>query len=65
MVSGSRKENVLVWDTLASAQSKDLKPSHELEYKGDSAIMAFNPRYNLFATADKVVVLWVPDQNMF
>jgi len=64
VVSGSRKENVLVWDTLASAQTKDLKPSHELEYKGDSAIIAFNPRYNLFATGDKEVVFWVPDQNL-
>lgn len=64
VVSGSRKENILVWDTLASAQSNDLKPSHQLEYKGDSAIVAFNPRYNLFATGDREVVLWVPDQNL-
>lgn len=64
VISGSRKQNILVWDTLASAQSKDLRPSHELEYKGNSAVLAFNPRYNLFATGDKEVVIWVPDQNL-
>jgi len=64
VISGSRKD-VLVWDTLATAQDKKLKPIHELEYKGDSAVIAFNPRYNFFATGDKELVFWVPDQNLF
>jgi COMPASS component SWD2 len=64
VLSGSRQQNVLVWDTLASAQERFLKPIHELEYKGDSAVIAFNPRYNFFATADKEVVFWMPDQSL-
>ncbi|KAH8588177.1 WD repeat-containing protein [Bisporella sp. PMI_857] len=62
VISGSRK-NILVWDTLASAQSDNLKPSYELEYNGESGVSAFNPRYNFFASGDKEVVFWVPDQH--
>jgi COMPASS component SWD2 len=64
VLSGSRQQNVLVWDTLASAQERFLRPIHELEHKGDSAVIAFNPRYNFFATGDKEVVFWVPDQSL-
>ncbi|PMD22131.1 WD repeat-containing protein-like protein [Hyaloscypha hepaticicola] len=64
VVSGSRQQNVLVWDTLASAQERFLRPVHELEYKEGSAVIAFNPRYNIFATGEKEVVFWVPDQSL-
>jgi COMPASS component SWD2 len=64
VISGSRWENVLVWDTLSTGQDKNMTPSHELEYKGDSAVIAFNPRWNFFATGDKEVVFWVPDLNL-
>ncbi|KAH7419310.1 WD repeat-containing protein-like protein [Cadophora sp. MPI-SDFR-AT-0126] len=64
VISGSRGQNVLVWDTLAAAPERFLAPIHELEYTGDSAVIAFNPRYNFFATADKEVVFWVPDQSL-
>jgi COMPASS component SWD2 len=64
VVSGTRQQSVLVWDTLASCTERLLKPLHELEYRGDSACIAFNPRYNFFATADKEVVFWVPDPSL-
>jgi len=64
VISGSRK-NISVWDTLATAQETNLKPIHELEYNGESAVVAFNPRYNFFGTGDKEVVFWVPDPNAF
>jgi COMPASS component SWD2 len=64
VVSGTRQQNVLVWDTLGAPTEKILKPVYELDHKGDSAVMAFNPRYNFFATADKEVVFWVPDMNL-
>lgn len=64
VISGSRQQNVLVWDTLAPAREGALSPINELEHKGDSAVIAFNPRYNFFATADKEVVFWVPDQSL-
>jgi COMPASS component SWD2 len=64
VMSGSRRENILVWDTLATPDSnKALKPIHELEHKGDTAVIAWNPKYNMFATADKEVVYWVPDKE--
>lgn len=62
--SGSRSQNVLVWDAMASNQERFLAPVHELEYKGDSAVIAFNPRSHFFATADKEVVFWTPDQSL-
>ncbi|KAK6581460.1 hypothetical protein PZA11_006151 [Diplocarpon coronariae] len=64
VISGSRGQNVLVWDTLASASESFLTPIQELEYNGDSAVVAFNPRYNFFATADKEVIFWVPDLSL-
>jgi COMPASS component SWD2 len=64
VISGTRQQNVLVWDTLAPAPEKVLRPIHELDYRGDSAVIAFNPRYNFFATGDKQVVFWVPDLNL-
>lgn len=63
VVSGAYK-NVLVWDTLATAQETNLKPSIELEYDGESAVIAFNPRYNFFGTGDKDVVFWVPEMSV-
>ena len=68
VVSGSRGQNCLVWDTLAvpSAEEtgKRVNPVHELEYRGESACIAFNPRYNFFATGDQDVVFWVPDPSL-
>jgi COMPASS component SWD2 len=64
VLSGSRRENVLVWDTFIPAPAnKQLSPIHELEMKSEAAVLAFNPRYNFFATADKEVVFWVPDPH--
>ena len=31
--------------------------------KSEAAVLAFNPRYNFFAAADKEVVFWVPDPH--
>jgi len=63
VVSGSG-QNVLVWDTLGSVgEKKELDPVHVLEDKRQSALLAFNPRYNFFATADQDVVFWVPDPH--
>ncbi|EHK99514.1 putative WD repeat-containing protein 82-B [Glarea lozoyensis 74030] len=56
VMSGSRRENILVWDTLAPPDSnKHLRPTHELEHKGDTAVIAWNPRFNMFATADREI----------
>ncbi|ROT42781.1 WD repeat-containing protein [Sodiomyces alkalinus F11] len=63
VLSGSKKD-VLVWDTLSQpAENKALDPSWVLEDKRQAAVLAFNPRYNFFATADQEVLFWVPDPH--
>jgi COMPASS component SWD2 len=63
VLSGSKKD-VLVWDTLSSAlSSKTLEPTHVLEEKREAAVVAFSPRYNLFATADQDLMFWLPDPH--
>ncbi|TDZ30356.1 WD repeat-containing protein 82 [Colletotrichum sidae] len=64
VLSGTKKD-VLVWDTLTPPTNEDktLDPIWTLEDKREAAVMAFNPRYNFFATADQDVVFWVPDPH--
>ncbi|KAH7127690.1 WD40-repeat-containing domain protein [Dactylonectria macrodidyma] len=63
VLSGSKKD-VLVWDTLATpGENKVLKPSWTLPDKREAAVLAFNPRYNFFATADQELLFWVPDPH--
>lgn len=66
VLSGTRQKNVLVWETLTGSAeaSKSVAPAHELPHMDGSALIAFNPRYNMFATADKEVVFWLPDQSL-
>lgn len=63
VISGQRRENVLVWDTQQQTENKKVAPVHELESKSEAAVTAFNPRYNMFASGDKELVFWVPDPN--
>ncbi|KAG5916928.1 hypothetical protein E4U61_003183 [Claviceps capensis] len=61
IISGS-KQDVLVYDSLASIpHNKILKPMATLQDKRDTAVLAFNPRYNFFATANQDLVFWLPD----
>lgn len=63
VLSGSKKD-VLVWDTLASpGENKVLEPTHTLAEKREAAVLAFNPRYNFFATADQELLFWLPDPH--
>ncbi|SPO00570.1 related to histone methyltransferase [Cephalotrichum gorgonifer] len=68
VISGTKK-GVIGWDvnsTAAPGVTDNLKvkdPSFTLEDKREAAVLAFNPRYNHFATADEDVVFWVPDQG--
>lgn len=63
VISGSRGEKIMIWDTMGSAQEKVLSPIHEIDGKGEAAVVAFSPRHNFFAVADKEVVFWMPDLN--
>lgn len=63
VVSGARKD-LFVWDTLAvPSHNKVLEPTHVLEDKRESAIVAWNPRYNMIATADQELLFWLPDPH--
>ncbi|KIH93704.1 COMPASS component SWD2 [Sporothrix brasiliensis 5110] len=63
-VLGGTKQNVMVWDTLGSVgENKVLNPAFVLEDKREAAVVAFNPRFNFFATADQALVFWLPDAN--
>lgn len=63
-VLGGTRQNILVWDTLgAVGENKVLNPAFVLEDKREGAVVAFNPRYNFFATADQALVFWLPDAN--
>lgn len=65
VLAGSRN-GVLAWDVKGAstgAENKVADPTFVLEEKREAAVLAFNPRYNHFATADEDVVFWVPDMG--
>ncbi|KFA63444.1 hypothetical protein S40285_00389 [Stachybotrys chlorohalonatus IBT 40285] len=64
VVSGG-KADVLVWDTLKQpGDNKVLAPTWTLQEKRETAVVAFNPRYNFMATADQELVFWLPDPHV-
>ncbi|KAF3769972.1 WD40 repeat-like protein [Cryphonectria parasitica EP155] len=65
VLSGSRKD-VLIWDVLSipSDGRKELHPTHVLEDKKEAAVLAYNPRFNFFATADQHLQFWLPDPHV-
>jgi COMPASS component SWD2 len=61
VISGG-KSDLLVWDTLMTPGSdKVLEPAHVLEEKREAAVVAYNPRYNMIASADQDLMFWLPD----
>ncbi|KAI1828338.1 WD40 repeat-like protein [Xylaria intraflava] len=63
-VIGGTKQGIVVWDTLAQLEeNKVLAPAHTIEDPRQAAVVAFNPRFNFFATADQEVLFWLPDPH--
>lgn len=62
VISGS-KQDVLVWDTLKAGGDKVLDATWTLPDKREAAVVAFNPRYNFFATGDQELLFWLPDPH--
>lgn len=63
VLSGSKKD-LLVWDVLTPPDAKKvLEPTYVLEEKREAAVVAFNPRYNMIATADQELMFWLPDPH--
>lgn len=64
VLSGARSD-LLVWDTLMTPGSdKVLHPAHVLEEKRETAVVAYNPRYNMIATANQELMFWLPDPHL-
>lgn len=63
VLSGQQRNNVLVYDITGATQSGGNAPMCELESKSEVAAIRYNPRFNMFATADKELNFWVPDRD--
>ncbi len=64
LVGGSGQEGLLVWDLhTPAAEDNMLKPHAELPGPGRSAIVGYNHRHNLIVTADKDLLMWLPDPD--
>lgn len=56
------KTDVLVWDAQQEpTANKILDPTAELPSTKPARLAAYNPRHNLLASADREVMLWLPD----
>jgi len=56
------ERDAMVWDTQAAPDAdKVLQPTAILPFKGKTAVVEWNPRYNMMASADREVVFWLPD----
>lgn len=64
-VLGSAGEgtDTLVWDSQQKADAQGyLQPMARLQSRGRSVVIECNPRYNMFASADTQVQLWLPSE---
>lgn len=64
-VVGGARQDVFAWDTLKApvGDTKVLEPVCTLPDKREAAVIAFNPRFNFFATADTDLLFWLPDPH--
>ncbi|KAK1141682.1 hypothetical protein N8T08_008780 [Aspergillus melleus] len=58
------QHDVLVWDTQQAPDANGLlQPTCRLPNRGRTAVIEYNPRYNFFASADKELAFWLPDNS--
>lgn len=69
--ASSGERDAVVWDTQGRIErdgvgegEKVLRPTAALPCKGKAAVVEWNPRYNMLATADQEVVMWLPDEHV-
>ncbi|KAE8131788.1 WD40-repeat-containing domain protein [Aspergillus pseudotamarii] len=56
--------DVLAWDLQQSPDANNvLQPVCKLPHRGRTALIEYNPRYNMVATADKDIVFWLPEEG--
>jgi COMPASS component SWD2 len=65
LIGGCSEDGLLVWDiSLPSNPNNILEPIEKLPGNGKAAIVGYNPRTNLMASADKDLYLWQPDSDL-
>ena len=58
----AQQEGILVWDLHAPVTGERvLRPAEVLPGPGRAAVVGYNPRHNMLASADGDLVLWLPD----
>jgi len=62
VISGNGAQNgLLVWDVFDKPGQPVLDPVTELPSQRPATVVAYNPRHNLIASAEREVCLWLPD----
>lgn len=65
LLGGSSDDGLLVWDIAKPpAPNNILEPMEKLPGYGKAAVVGYNPRTNLIASADKDFYLWQPDSDL-
>lgn len=67
LVGGSGSEgSMCVWDLEGSShgENKTLAPMTSLPANGRHEVVGYNPRTNMLCSADKDVVMWLPDPEL-
>lgn len=66
IVGGNGTQNgLLVWDCESSERSdKVLEPMTDLPSQRPAKVVAYNPRHNMIASADRDCMMWLPDPDI-
>ena len=58
------QSDTLAWDVHQAVDPGSfIQPTARLPHRGRTTIVECNPRYNMFATADRDIVFWLPDES--
>ena len=62
--SGGERD-LAIWDTQGSVEGdKTMQPLASLPCKDKVGVVEWNPRYNMLATGEKEVMMWLPDEHV-
>ncbi|KAJ4355405.1 uncharacterized protein N0V89_003421 [Didymosphaeria variabile] len=64
LIGGSAEDGLLVWDISRDPSSDKYTNAEHLTGPGKAAIVGYNPKFNMLATADKDLILWQPDPDI-
>ncbi|KAL2838715.1 WD40-repeat-containing domain protein [Aspergillus pseudoustus] len=57
-------QDMLVWDLQQAPDTNHfLQPAAKLPHRSRTALLEYNPRYNMVASADKDVFFWLPEEG--